>query len=135
MKKLAFVFIMLSFTIFGFSQQIAQVMRSQKTMSKKCEVSSINVEKDSDTKQIQIDIFFTAPVDSRSVNESTVFINSRSIGKDVKIVFNREASQARFTANADFPVTITLKGLKNSEGNPIPEVNAIFKGADTWTAR
>lgn len=70
---------------------------------------------------IQIDIFFSEPVNPASFVGKNVLINSKPLSSETRTVFNREGTQVRFLVRAEFPVELKIEGVKTSTGNTVAE--------------
>ncbi len=68
---------------------------------------------------IQIDVFFSVPVNPSSFSGKHVLVNSKPLSSDVKTVFNREGTQVRFVVKTSFPVELSLEGIESSTGSSV----------------
>ena len=66
-----------------------------------------------------MDIHFSAAVDPRSVNGSTIFIDNIPAGGSAKVTFNRDGTQARVNLKTELPFTLKISGVKSYDGKPV----------------
>jgi len=130
MKKfVSFVLINLFLITFMYSQQARK-----SSQNKASEVTEISVKATGDS--VQFDIFFSAPIDTRTFSASTISVNSKKIDGNTKITFNRECTQVRFVVKTSLPATIAINGVKSADGSAIPSITASkLKGDSTWKNR
>lgn len=115
-KKTILLLAITIFSIFNlFSQSNFRGQRKSYS-NKELTVEDYNINDSEDG--IRIAIIFSKPVNPRTVNSSTIKINGRPLSSNVKINFNREATQARFILDKDFPLrSIELNGIKSFDGD------------------
>lgn len=128
-KLLSILFIGLLLTSFSFAQQARK-----STQNKDSAVTEISVRTSGTL--VQFDIFFSSPIDTRSLASSNITINDKPFdSRGAKITFNRECTQIRFVLKATLPVSITVDGIKAVDGTPIPPITANnVNGDTTWKA-
>ena len=69
---------------------------------------------------VQIDVFFSVPINPTSFSGKNVLINSKPLASSVKPVFNREGTQVRFVVNSALPIELKIDGLVSGGGSAIP---------------
>ena len=117
MKRLLSLAIILLFSFYAMFAQSDGYRGQRKTVDNiECKVSSVSFSQAAGT----LDIHFSAAVDPRSVNGSTIFIDNSPAGESAKVTFNRDGTQARVNLKTELPFTLKISGVKSYDGKPVP---------------
>lgn len=76
---------------------------------------------------VQIDVFFSSPINPLSFSGKNVLINGAPLPQDLKPIFNREGTQVRFVVKEKLPIEIKFVKVLDKDKNPVPEEKIILK--------
>lgn len=116
MKKIISLFVFLFSFLLLFSQ--SDGYRGQRKTLDNVDGKIINISYSSNNKSI--DIFFSVPVDPRSISGNNIFLDNSSIGRNTKITFNKDGTQARVFVNKTPPFTVKINNVKSYNGKNLP---------------
>ncbi|MCQ2590804.1 MAG: hypothetical protein MJ179_10305 [Treponema sp.] len=120
MKKLFILFTLLFISFNGFSQNAVQENFVDRIVTTK-----IN-------NTIQVDIFFTEPVNPKTISASTIYINEKNINANTKFIFNREGTQVRFVIDYAESFLLKLINVETISRKNISLESINLNGASQW---
>lgn len=70
-----------------------------------------------------VTVFFSSPVDPRSISSDKIILNGKTLGKAIKCEYNRAGDMVRIPLNEKVSkkFSISLKGIKNFNGSELKE--------------
>lgn len=116
MKKILSLFVFLLSFFLLFSQ--SDGYRGQRKTLDNVDGKIVNISYSSSNKCL--DIFFSVPVDPRSLSGNNIFLDNSPIGRNVKITFNKDGTQARVFVNDAPPFTVKVNNVKSYNGKNLP---------------
>lgn len=121
MKKLIILFTLLFISTNIFSQNMVQ----NNTALERIETKTIN-------NSIQIDVFFSEPINPQTISSATIFIDEKKINSNTKFIFNREGTQVRFLIDFTENFCIRFQDIKTINQKIISTESIYLNGATQW---
>lgn len=121
MKKLIILFTLLFISTNIFSQNMVQ----NNTALERIETKTIN-------NSIQIDVFFSEPINPQTISSATIFIDEKKINSNTKFIFNREGTQVRFLIDFTENFCIRFQDIKTINQKTISTESIYLNGATQW---
>ncbi len=125
MKKFFIVLAALTFLPAVFFPQ--SNYRGQRVLENSDEGKVLSAQAKSLGDTVQIDVFFSTPVNPATFNGKSVFINGKALAASVKAVFNREGNQVRILVKESLPIELKIEGLKTAAGKAVLAEKIILK--------
>lgn len=119
MKKLIFLLLLLLPVNF-FSQNMGTASSLEKIVT-----TTVN-------NSIQIDLFFTEPVNPKTISSATIFINGKNVNSNTKFTFNRDGTQVRFLIDYTDTFNLKLENIQTITQKNISTDTIYLDGATLW---